>query len=131
MTHTGADPDRHVLWRDDRRTHCSRPRRAHPHRPRAHKPHGQWAVDGTAPLNGNEEWKQDDNGLNVRERIETIYSKGGFDSHRPHRPARPLPLVGPLHAAQARDRRRQDRPLEPHELEDKYFMLRVRIDGGR
>ena len=29
--------------------------------------------------------------------------------HRPDRPARPLPLVGPLHAAQAGHRRRQDR----------------------
>ncbi len=100
-------------------------------RPRpAAKPHGQWKVDGTAPLNANEEWKQEDNGLNVRERIETIYSKGGFDS---------------IDATDLHGRFRwwglytQRKPgidggktatLEPHELEDEYFMLRVRIDGG-
>ena len=48
-----------------------------PPRPAA-KPNGQWKVDGTAPLNGNEEWKQVDDGLSVRERIEQVYSKGGF-----------------------------------------------------
>lgn len=41
---------------------------------------GQWAVDGHAPLNHNEEFKAEDNGLNVRERIETIYAQQGFDS---------------------------------------------------
>ena len=94
------------------------------------KPHGQWKVDGTEPLNGNEEWKQQDGGLNVRQRIEQIYAKGGFDS---------------IEATDLHGRFRwwglytQRRPgidggktatLEPHELEDKYFMLRVRIDGG-
>ena len=49
----------------------------------AAKPNGQWKVDGTAPLNGNEEWKQVDDGLSVRERIENIYSKGGFASIDP------------------------------------------------
>jgi sulfite reductase (ferredoxin) len=38
----------------------------------ASRPNGQWKVDGTAPLNGNEAWKQEDGGLNVRERIEQI-----------------------------------------------------------
>ena len=33
----------------------------------------------------------------------------GLRLHRPGRPARPVPLVGPLHAAQARHRRRLDR----------------------
>ena len=46
----------------------------------AAKPHGQWKVDGKTPLNANETWKQEDDGLNVRERIETIYSKEGFDA---------------------------------------------------
>ena len=31
----------------------------------ANKPNGQWKVDGTAPLNANEEWKQQDGGLAV------------------------------------------------------------------
>ncbi|MGA7207130.1 MAG: nitrite/sulfite reductase, partial [Specibacter sp.] len=54
----------------------ARPARTRP----AAKPHGQWKVDGTAPLNANEVWKQEDGGLSVRERIETIYADGGFDS---------------------------------------------------
>ncbi len=46
------------------------------------KPHGQWAVDGREPLNTNEEIKLADDGLNVRERIETIYAQGGFAQWR-------------------------------------------------
>src|SRR6478736_5818233 len=64
----GASPDQAAAGRAKR-----------PARPAA-KPHGQWKVDGTAPLNANETWKQEDNGLNVRERIESVYSKHGFDS---------------------------------------------------
>lgn len=48
--------------------------------PRASKPNGQWKVDGRAPLNETEELKAADDGLNVRERIETVYAKQGFDS---------------------------------------------------
>ena len=65
----GASSDQAAAGRAKRPT--SRP---------AAKPHGQWKVDGTAPLNANETWKQEDNGLNVRERIESVYSKHGFDS---------------------------------------------------
>jgi sulfite reductase (ferredoxin) len=96
----------------------------------AAKPHGQWKVDGTAPLNANETWKQEDDGLNVRERIESIYSKEGFDS---------IPgqdLHGRFRWWGLYTQRKpgidggKTATLEPHELEDKYFMLRVRIDGG-
>jgi sulfite reductase (ferredoxin) len=67
----------------------------------------------------------------VRTRIETIYAHGGFDS---------------IDGADLRGRMRwwglytQRRPgidggrtavLEPEELDDRYFMMRVRIDGGR
>ncbi|GAA2914633.1 sulfite reductase SirA [Streptomyces thioluteus] len=96
-----------------------------------HRGEGQWAVGHFTPLNGNEQFKKDDDGLNVRTRIETIYSKTGFDSIDP---------------ADLRGRMRwwglytQRRPgidggktaiLEDAELDDKFFMLRVRIDGGR
>ncbi|MFF3892517.1 nitrite/sulfite reductase [Streptomyces sp. NPDC001812] len=96
-----------------------------------HRGEGQWAAGHFTPLNSNEQLKKDDDGLNVRTRIETIYSKRGFDSIDP----------GDL-----RGRFRwwglytQRRPgidggrtglLEPEELEDKYFMMRVRITGGR
>ena len=66
------------------------------------KGEGQWALGHREPLNANERIKKDDDGLNVRARIETIYAKRGFASIDPQRPARPVPLVGPLHPAQAR-----------------------------
>jgi len=96
----------------------------------AAKPHGQWKVDGTTPLNPNEVWKQEDGGLSVRERIETIYSKDGFDS------IDGTDLHGRFRWWGLYTQRKpgidggKTATLEPHELEDKYFMLRVRIDGG-
>ncbi|GHH79560.1 sulfite reductase [Streptomyces sulfonofaciens] len=96
-----------------------------------HRGEGQWAKGHFTPLNANEQSKKDDDGLNVRTRIETIYSKAGFDS---------------IDGADLRGRMRwwglytQRKPgieggktaiLEPEELDDRYFMLRVRIDGGR
>lgn len=95
------------------------------------KPHGQWAVDGNEPLNGNEEWKLADNGLNVRERIETVYAQGGFESIDPtdlHGRFRWWGLYTQRKPGIDGGRTAQ---LEPHELEDEYFMMRVRIDGGQ
>jgi sulfite reductase (ferredoxin) len=92
---------------------------------------GQWALGYREPLNANEQAKKDDDALNVRARIENIYAHRGFDS---------------IDGTDLRGRFRwwglytQRKPgidggrtgaLEPHELEDKYFMLRVRIDGGQ
>ncbi|MGZ0712343.1 nitrite/sulfite reductase (plasmid) [Coraliomargarita sp. W4R53] len=95
------------------------------------KPNGQWKIDGTAPLNGNEEWKQVDNGLSVRDRIENIYAKGGFAS------IDPTDLHGRFRVWGLYTQRKpgidggRTATLEPHELEDEFFMLRVRIDGGQ
>ncbi|WP_105566955.1 nitrite/sulfite reductase [Microbacterium halophytorum] len=95
------------------------------------KPHGQWAVDGREPLNANEEFKLADGGLNVRERIEQVYAKGGFSSIDPtdlHGRFRWWGLYTQRKPGIDGGRTAQ---LEPHELEDEYFMLRVRIDGGQ
>jgi sulfite reductase (ferredoxin) len=95
------------------------------------KGEGQWALGYREPLNSNEQAKKDDDALNVRSRIETIYARGGFASIDP---------------SDLRSRFRwwglytQRRPgidggrtavLDPSELDDEYFMLRVRIDGGQ
>ena len=97
---------------------------------RSARPQGQWAVDGRAPLNDNERFKAADNGLNVRERIETVYARSGFDT---------IPtedLHGRFRWWGLYTQRRpgidggRTASLEPHELEDRYFMLRVRTDGG-
>ncbi|MGN7978673.1 nitrite/sulfite reductase [Microbacterium sp. 22195] len=95
------------------------------------KPHGQWAIDGNEPLNANEEFKLADGGLNVRERIEQVYAKGGFASIDPtdlHGRFRWWGLYTQRKPGIDGGRTAQ---LEPHELEDEYFMLRVRIDGGQ
>ncbi|MFF7212486.1 nitrite/sulfite reductase [Streptomyces sp. NPDC008238] len=96
-----------------------------------HRGEGQWAVGHMTPLNANEQFKRDDDGLNVRTRIETIYRYRGFDA---------------IDGADLRGRMRwwglytQRKPgidggktaiLEPEELDDKFFMLRIRVDGGR
>ncbi|RXZ71673.1 nitrite/sulfite reductase [Agromyces albus] len=101
-----------------------------PPRP-ASRPHGQWKIDGTAPLNANEVWKQEDGGLAVRERIENTYAAGGFAS------IDPTDLHGRFRWWGLYTQRKpgidggKTATLEPHELEDEYFMLRVRIDGGQ
>jgi sulfite reductase (ferredoxin) len=91
---------------------------------------GQWALGYREPLNPNEQSKKDDNPLNVRARIENIYAKGGFDS---------------IDKGDLRGRFRwwglytQRKPGydgtwtgddNTDMLEDEYFMLRVRSDGG-
>ncbi len=98
--------------------------------PRKGRSNGQWAVDGTEPLNANEAVKAADGGLNVRERIEQIYAVQGFDSIADE------DLHGRFRWWGLYTQRRpgidggRTAQLETHELEDSYFMLRVRIDGG-
>jgi sulfite reductase (ferredoxin) len=96
-----------------------------------HKGQGQWALGHREPLTPNEQIKKDDDGLNVRERIINRYQYTGFSS---------------IDGADLRGRFRwmglytQRKPgidggktaiLEPHELDDEYFMMRIRLDGGR
>jgi sulfite reductase (ferredoxin) len=91
---------------------------------------GQWALGELEPLNANEKLKLEDDALNVRARVEQIYAKEGFDSI----PAEDL--HGRLRWWGLYTQRKQGidggktATLEPHELEDRYFMLRIRIDGG-
>ena len=92
---------------------------------------GQWALGYREPLNKNEENKKNDDGLNVRRRIIDIYSKAGFDS------IDPADLRGRFRWYGLYTQRRpgidggKTAILEDEELDDRYFMLRVRIDGGQ
>ncbi len=92
---------------------------------------GQWALGFREPLNANERTKADDDGLNVRTRIEEIYSRAGFAS------IDPADLNGRFRWWGLYTQRRpgiesgRTATLEPHELSDEYFMLRIRSDGGR
>ncbi|HET6260007.1 nitrite/sulfite reductase [Pseudonocardia sp.] len=91
---------------------------------------GQWKLGHREPLNPNERTKKDDDGLNVRARIENVYAKRGFDS------IDPADLRGRMRWWGLYTQRRpgidggRTAVLEPEELDDRYFMLRVRIDGG-
>ena len=92
---------------------------------------GQWALGYREPLNKNEENKKNDDGLNVRQRIIDIYSKHGFDS------IDPADLRGRMRWYGLYTQRRpgidggKTAVLAPEDLDDRYFMLRVRIDGGQ
>ncbi|KPH97114.1 Sulfite reductase (ferredoxin) [Actinobacteria bacterium OV450] len=96
-----------------------------------HRGEGQWAVGHHTPLNGNEQFKKDDDGLNVRTRIETIYSKTGFDSIDPNDLRGRMRWWGLYTQRKPGIDGGKTAILEPEELDDKFFMLRVRIDGGR
>jgi sulfite reductase (ferredoxin) len=104
---------------------------ARPAAPRRKRGDGQWALGYREPLNKNEESKKNDDGLNVRQRIIDIYAKNGFDS------IDPADLRGRLRWYGLYTQRRQGidggktAVLEPEELDDRYFMLRIRIDGGQ
>ncbi|MFN8194642.1 MAG: nitrite/sulfite reductase [Nocardioidaceae bacterium] len=107
------------------------PPSSRPARPGQAKGQGQWALGFREPLNPNERFKADDDGLNVRARIENVYSRRGFAS------IDPTDLNGRMRWWGLYTQRRpgieggRTATLEPHELSDEYFMLRVRSDGGR
>ena len=98
--------------------------------PRPKRAEGQWALGYTEPLNKNEQTKKDDNPLNVRARIENIYAKRGFAS------IDPADLRGRFRWWGLYTQRApgldggKTASLEEHELDDEFFMLRVRSDGA-
>jgi sulfite reductase (ferredoxin) len=99
-------------------------------KPRPKRAEGQWALGYREPLNPNEQFKKDDNPLNVRSRIEDLYSKLGFASIDPN------DLRGRFRWMGLYTQRRpgfdggKTATLEPHELDDEFFMMRVRSDGA-
>ena len=97
---------------------------------KAPKPVGQWLIDGKDPLNNDERIKQEDAGLAVADRVREIYAKQGFDSIPAEDLAPRFKWIGMY------TQRRQDMDgeqtslLTNAELQDRYFMMRVRLDGG-
>jgi sulfite reductase (ferredoxin) len=92
---------------------------------------GQWARGHREPLNATERLKKDDDGLHVRQRIEQYYAHAGLSV------IDPTDLRGRFRWWGLYTQRRPGIPggrtavLEPEDLDDEYFMLRIRIDGGR
>ena len=91
---------------------------------------GQWALGEREPLNANEEFKKEQDSLAVRQRVENIYAKQGFDS------IDKTDLRGRLRWWGLYTQRNEgyDGTFTGEEnidlLEAPYFMLRVRSDGG-
>ena len=98
-------------------------------RPRPKRGEGQWALGYSEPLNKNEQTKKDDNPLNVRARILGIYSKRGFDSIDPADLRGRFRWMG-LYTQRAPGLDGgKTAMLEEEELDDRFFMMRVRTDG--
>jgi len=92
---------------------------------------GQWALGYREPLNPAERAKRDSDGLAVRQRIIDVYSRRGFSSIDPSDLRSRFRWYG-LYTQRAQGiAGGRTALLEPEELEDSYFMLRIRIDGGR
>jgi sulfite reductase (ferredoxin) len=98
-------------------------------RPAKTRSEGQWALGDREPLNDAEQIKHDDAPLNVRDRIENIYAKKGFDS------IDKTDLRGRFRWMGLYTQREQgydgtwtgDEHIDT--IEAKYFMMRVRSDG--
>ena len=92
---------------------------------------GQWALGHLEPLNPSERFKKDDSGLHVRDRILHQYAQRGFDS------IDPTDLRGRFRWWGLYTQRRpgieggRTGALDDAEIEDAYFMMRVRIPGGQ
>jgi sulfite reductase (ferredoxin) len=98
-------------------------------RPATGRSEGQWALGNREPLNPNEQLKQDDAPLNVRSRIEEVYSQQGFASIDQGDLRSRFRWMG-LYTQRAQG---YDGSFTGDEnidlLEAPYFMMRVRTDG--
>src|SRR3982750_3972053 len=97
--------------------------------PRPKRGEGQWALGYTEPLNKNEQAKKDDDALHVRDRILHIYSKRGFASIDPADLRGRFRWMGLYTQRAPGFDGGKTAMLEEEELDDEYFMMRVRSDG--
>ncbi|HEY9413816.1 MAG TPA: nitrite/sulfite reductase [Pseudonocardia sp.] len=91
---------------------------------------GQWALGEREPLNPNEQFKLEDDALNVRARIEEVYSKTGFDSITPEDLRGRMRWMGLYTQRKPGIDGGKTGSLSDDELDDKFFMMRVRVDSG-
>ena len=97
--------------------------------PRPKRAEGQWALGYTEPLNKNEQSKKDDDPLNVRARIENVYAKRGFDSIDPADLRGRFRWMGLYTQRAPGFDGGKTAQLSEEELDDRYFMMRIRADG--
>lgn len=94
------------------------------------KPEGQWKVDGKTPLNHDEELKQEEPVLQVKQRVIDTYSKQGFSSI-PNEDLYPRFKWLGLYTQRKQNLGGEHTGKDNLELQDEYFMARVRFDGGQ
>ncbi|WP_257183636.1 nitrite/sulfite reductase [Corynebacterium cystitidis] len=99
-------------------------------KPRPKKLEGQWKIDGTQPLNRDEEVKQVEPVLEVKQRVIDIYSKQGFDSIPADDLAPRFKWLG-MYTQRKQNLGGEHTGKDNSELQDSYFMMRIRFDGGR
>ncbi len=98
--------------------------------PRPARGEGQWGLGYFEPLNPAERIKRDEAPLSIRTRIIETYAKHGFRS------IDPATLRSRMRWWGLYTQRKQGIPggltatAEPWELEDEFFMMRIRVDGG-
>ena len=97
--------------------------------PRPKRAEGQWALGFTEPLNKNEQAKKDDDPLNVRARILGIYAHRGFDSIDPADLRGRFRWMGLYTQRAPGFDGGKTAQLSEEELDDRYFMMRMRTDG--
>ncbi|WP_087117388.1 nitrite/sulfite reductase [Corynebacterium urinipleomorphum] len=97
---------------------------------RTPKPEGQWKIDGKAPLNHDEELKQEEPVLQVKQRVIDTYSKQGFSSI-PNEDLYPRFKWLGLYTQRKQNLGGEHTGKDNLELQDEYFMARVRFDGGQ
>jgi len=112
-------PDQRFSSQPPRRTDVPRPKRAE----------GQWSFGYAEPLNKNEQSKKDDDPLNVRERILHVYSRRGFASIDPADLRGRFRWMGLYTQRAPGFDGGKTATVAEEELDDEYFMLRVRSDG--
>ncbi|MCW2766507.1 MAG: nitrite/sulfite reductase [Nocardioides sp.] len=113
---------------NDLRYSAKRP--THTEIPRPKRGEGQWALGYSEPLNKNEQSKKDDNPLNVQARILNIYSKRGFASIDPADLRGRFRWLGLYTQRAPGFDGGKTAMLEEEELDDEFFMMRVRSDGA-
>jgi sulfite reductase (ferredoxin) len=98
--------------------------------PKKPRNEGQWALGDREPLNPNEKFKLEDDALNVRARIEEVYAKQGFDSIPPEDLRGRMRWMGLYTQRKPGIDGGKTGSLSDDELDDRFFMMRVRVDSG-
>jgi len=97
--------------------------------PRPPRGEGQWAFGYSEPLNKNEQSKKDDDPLNVQARIQHVYSRRGFASIDPADLRGRFRWLGLYTQRAPGFDGGKTALLDEEELDDEFFMMRVRSDG--